>query len=363
MSTTSSAYFGENHAIKTSALGLNSLRFDSKGNLVWPEDKDFWSRYKVEKLISNQYYGDVYIISLKSDAEQRFVVKIIEELKETTKNEVLLLSAILSKEGECNPSIVCLKEYAIVPSPKDSLHPVYAIVMNYVPGEDLFDFQAKYEGLKGNRIVFSQADPKLVKKLFISALESLKILHDQGIAHRDIKPDNLRVVGEKVVILDLGLACFKEEKGEDREGKEVRAKALCSKDKQILGTPCYSMSPDRFRDESKQTDETMFKSDVYAIATSFYPLIVGRLPPACEEEDKGKDIKDFMTRRPKFDVRQFLISQITPRIGGDRAFAEVFYEMLGPTDEGEYRRETDGTITWLEPPRPTVDEVLKRLTV
>ena len=48
----------------------------------------------------------------------------------------------------------------------------------------------------------------------ISAIESL---HNLGFLHKDIKPDNILVKGEEVVLIDMGLAS----KYEDSEGNHI----------------------------------------------------------------------------------------------------------------------------------------------
>ena len=37
-------------------------------------------------------------------------------------------------------------------------------------------------------------------------LETIKEVHNAGFIHKDIKPENFRILGNKVVIIDFGLA-------------------------------------------------------------------------------------------------------------------------------------------------------------
>lgn len=93
-------------------------------------------------------------------------------------------------------------------------------------------------------------------------LEGLAAAHDSGLIHRDIKPGNILLSGDKgtVKIADFGLARVAEE-----------ATAL-TKAGEILGTPVY-LAPEISRGE-----EATRRSDLYAMGVILYRLLTGRLP-------------------------------------------------------------------------------------
>jgi serine/threonine protein kinase len=90
-------------------------------------------------------------------------------------------------------------------------------------------------------------------------------VHNAGIVHRDIKPENLMVPSSgpmRVRLIDFGVARHLDEEGSlamTRQGA-------------VLGTPLY-MSPEQASGRAVDA-----RSDLYAVGTMLYELLVGRAP-------------------------------------------------------------------------------------
>ncbi|MEM8669204.1 MAG: serine/threonine-protein kinase [Planctomycetota bacterium] len=95
------------------------------------------------------------------------------------------------------------------------------------------------------------------------AARGVHAAHEQGLFHRDLKPQNLMLdeATDRVLVTDFGLARWQSESQElTRTG-------------QVLGTPPF-MPPEQIRDATSVDA----RADVYALGASLYHLLTGRPP-------------------------------------------------------------------------------------
>lgn len=103
-----------------------------------------------------------------------------------------------------------------------------------------------------------------VQRLMLQVLAALGCAHDRGIAHRDIKPDNIMVLGgDHVKVTDFGLAHLL---------RPIDAPNTMTSTGMTMGTPFY-MAPEHIRGE--RTDG---RADLYAVGAVLYELVTGRPP-------------------------------------------------------------------------------------
>jgi urea transport system substrate-binding protein len=98
-------------------------------------------------------------------------------------------------------------------------------------------------------------------RIIADCCAALKVAHDAGIVHRDIKPDNILFSQSGVVkLVDFGLVKLMED-----DLHLTQSGMLC-------GTPMY-MSPEQA--SSKSMDR---RSDLYSLGATYYALLTGRAP-------------------------------------------------------------------------------------
>ncbi len=100
----------------------------------------------------------------------------------------------------------------------------------------------------------------------IAVGQGLYHAHSRGIIHRDIKPSNVMIgLQGEIKILDMGLACFKDEISEGLTAQLGESGILC--------TPDYA-APEMV--ESRELVD--HRADIYSLGVMLYTLLVGRTP-------------------------------------------------------------------------------------
>jgi len=137
----------------------------------------------------------------------------------------------------------------------------YFLVMEHVAGRDLNDWLKA-----GGRLPIDW-----VCECIRQAALGLQHAHERGLVHRDIKPGNLLVIGNRtdevphVKILDMGLARLASEQG-------VAAGELTHTG-QILGTPDY-IAPE----QAKSTKTADIRADIFSLGCTLFKLLTGSVP-------------------------------------------------------------------------------------
>ncbi|KAK6460689.1 kinase-like domain-containing protein [Scheffersomyces coipomensis] len=152
-----------------------------------------------------------------------------------------------------HPNIVALKAFY---EDMDN----YYIVMELVPGGDLMDFVA------ANGAIGEEATQVITKQI----LEGIKYVHEKGISHRDLKPDNILIMQDDpilVKITDFGLAKFSD--------NSTFMKTFC-------GTLAY-VAPEIITGKYEQTTDNGKRNysslvDLWSLGCLVYVLLTSHLP-------------------------------------------------------------------------------------
>ncbi|MBK1646912.1 hypothetical protein CKO25_20250 [Thiocapsa imhoffii] len=155
-----------------------------------------------------------------------------------------------------HPGIVTVKSFF-------RAHGTGYCVMDYVEGLTLKQY---LERQPGGRIPVEQA-----WRLLAPVMDALRAVHQAGLLHRDLSPDNIYITGQgRVKLLDFGAARF-------AAGEHSRSLSIILK-------PGYAPE-EQYRTRGKQGPWT----DVYGLAATLYRAITGTVPPeALDRLDKDE---------------------------------------------------------------------------
>lgn len=255
-------------------------------------------RYASERLIKDYYafvkalgeghFGKV-LLAKDRRTREKFAVKVIKKNTTETRTQTLIQRELDILRLVNHPNIVRLYDLF---DKEDKLY----VVLEYMPGGAL------YEVLSAKDIHFSEERASLIIR---DVLHGLVYLHEKGIVHRDVKPENILTTGKSwpftSKLADFGLSNFLD-----------TAAGLESK----VGTPYFCA-------REVVTNETYgSKADLWSVGVVAYEMLSGRKPfegthtksvlyaildgkysfPTKQWENVSTEAKDFITRLICIDV-------------------------------------------------------------
>ena len=127
----------------------------------------------------------------------------------------------------------------------------YYMVMEFIDGQDLGTRMNQQKGLP-------LAEVAQISRQIGSALD---YAHQQGFVHRDVKPSNVMLAGQRAVLTDFGIA-------------KLRAGDTgATKTGMLMGTLNY-IAPEQIR----SSGEVDYRADIYSLGVMLYQMLVGELP-------------------------------------------------------------------------------------
>ncbi|MGZ7031037.1 MAG: serine/threonine-protein kinase, partial [Thermoanaerobaculia bacterium] len=154
-----------------------------------------------------------------------------------------------------------------------------------------------------------QLAPRLAMGIARQISRGLDAAHEQGIIHRDIKPQNVLIDHRgEIKLMDFGIARM-------AEAPEAMTQAGL-----IVGTPHY-MSPEQV--QGKQLDS---RSDVYSVGVLMYEMLVGRRP--FESSSLTGVLTAHITETPRLPI------EIRPEVG--REISDIVMRCLAKDPQKRY---------------------------
>ncbi len=195
------------------------------------------------------------------------------------------------------------------------------IVMEYVSGQTLRDLLERRGRL----------DLETTAELLGAVADALDHAHHAGIAHLDMKPENVLLTSDSVKVADFGL---------------VRA-AHASSDTPLAGTVQY-LAPEVLRGGVVDG-----RADVYALGVLAYECLTGRAPFTGPTQD---DV-----------IRQHLSARVPPPSlsvqGVPQAVDAAIWQATDPDPANRFARASEFAAAMGAPRRRRVDEALRAATV
>lgn len=265
------------------------------------------SHYKILVKIGTGGMGEVYLAE-DTKLSRKVALKILPPEMARSEDRLSRFEREAKAVAALNhPNIVTVHSVEEV----DGIH---FITMELVQGKTLSELLPK-DGLALHKFF----------EIAIPLVDAVAAAHQQGITHRDLKPDNVMVSEEgRLKILDFGLA--KPQRGfvSETSGSEL-ATAHMTREGGILGTVNY-MSPEQA--EGKPVDH---RSDIFSLGILFYEMLTGLRP-------FGGDTATSVLSSILKDTPQS-VTEIKPSIPRD--LAKIIRRCLAKDPERRYQNSKD----------------------
>jgi predicted ATPase/serine/threonine protein kinase len=230
-----------------------------------------FGHYKVIEQIGTGGMGEVYLAQ-DTRLHRQVALKVLPENIASDKDRLRRFEQEAWAVSALNhPNILTIFEFG-------SENEIHFLASEFVKGETL-------------RVILQRDDLGLSETLDITIqiTSALQAAHAAGIAHRDVKPENIMIREDGFLkVLDFGLAKLTEKTPLDKEA-ETRTQVQTQAG-MILGTARY-MSPEQAR--GKEIDE---RTDIFSFGVILYEMLAGRLP--FEGENAMDTIGSILNKEP-----------------------------------------------------------------
>ena len=235
-------YFNQNSQNKNSLILNNDV-------IVSDSNENIEATYQKLKLLGKGSFGEVWLVQHKILGKQ-FAMKIIE--KNPLIDVDLIINEINILKQLDHPNILKILEFHLT---EDKFY----IITDYLPEGELYDEIDK-------KSFFSEREAAYI---IYQVLSAIRYCHKMRVVHRDVKPENIMIMGREngllhVKLIDFGTAKLFNEK---------------YKNKALVGSSYY-IAPEVIRGKYDEA------CDLWSIGVIMYILLTGSPPFNGESEDE-----------------------------------------------------------------------------
>ncbi|NJK30976.1 MAG: serine/threonine protein kinase [Deltaproteobacteria bacterium] len=206
------------------------------------------ARYQGQKMLGRGAMGGVFAAK-DLELDRDVALKLIEHVRVDGEQELMNEARCMARIR--HPNVVTVYDLAKCPT--------YGLilVMELIPGVPLPEWAAEKKRSWSEHF-----------DVWMQVGRGIQAIHDAGIVHGDIKPDNVMIEPKSgsVKVIDFGIACF-----------------VDSPPAEILGTPVY-ISP-----EALANTGLTERSDQFSFAVCFWEALYGNLPFDTVSDDESSD--------------------------------------------------------------------------
>lgn len=233
------------------------------------EDKS--SRYSMGEVLATTKQSEVYLAYDTKHNNRKVIIKKPSQ-DGIFKSEVAALSKLHDHDH-----IVCLLDFYSVQTQK-------ILVYEYVKGEDLIDWVNHYYETSHSVSDIENTMKPIAQQL----LDALLFCHQNGVAHRDVKLDNIRInlVTNNIKLLDFGFAYVENSNMND----ELRCGSVDYAAPELISPDIWDIV-------------NPYKSDVWSYGVVVYILTHYQIPYYCH---KGTYILDEPETRFSLELRELI---------------------------------------------------------
>ncbi|MDY6873923.1 MAG: protein kinase [Chloroflexota bacterium] len=215
------------------------------------------------------------------------------------------------------------------------------LVMDYIAGDDLRQWMNREQTISENEAL----------QIGIAICNALIYLHSRmpAIAHRDIKPGNVKITPSgEVVLVDFGLVKVMD-------------------DKEITATAARAMTPGYSPPEQYGPDPTDHRSDIFSLGATLYASLAGYLPEDSLARATGKTTLTLLqTYNPSVSdktaevIEKALQLRLEDRWQSAQAFRAALVEAWEALPAGAHSSGRLGELTQTQPEGRTIAPVRRK---